>query len=233
MKVFTIGDIHGRIEALKEVLTLSKFDYNKDKLIVLGDVVDGGSNTYEVIEELLKIKNLVFVIGNHDEWFMDHLASGWAEEIWTSQGGKNTIESYGGKLQKVRTATEWVKIITQNVNIPVTHQDFFNRGVYYYVFDNMLFVHGGIEIGIPINKQEKHILLWDRNLIEIARAEKIPLYDRVFVGHTTTQTYDKEEPIFFNNLIMMDCGAGWSGKLCIMNVYTKEYWLSKKQIPAR
>jgi len=66
MKTFTIGDIHGRYKALKEVLKLSKFDYDNDKLIVLGDIVDGGINTYKVVEELLKIKNIIFVLGNHD-----------------------------------------------------------------------------------------------------------------------------------------------------------------------
>lgn len=76
-KRFAIGDIHGRYNALLEVLKKSKFNYQEDELIVLGDVSDGGYNTYEVIEELLKIKNLIFIMGNHDEWFLNHLRSGW------------------------------------------------------------------------------------------------------------------------------------------------------------
>lgn len=126
MRCFVIGDIHGRIEALKECLMLSKFDYNNDKLILLGDIVDGGYNTYEVVEELLKIKHIIFVLGNHDIWFMDYMKSGWSEDIWLSQGGRNTIESY----DKFK------------YNIPVTHQDFFNKALYYYIQDNKLFVHG-------------------------------------------------------------------------------------------
>ena len=66
MSRFTVGDIHGRYEALIEVLKASKFNYLEDKLILLGDICDGGYNTYEVVEELLKIKNLVFCLGNHD-----------------------------------------------------------------------------------------------------------------------------------------------------------------------
>ncbi len=62
MRRFVLGDVHGRILALKEVLKKSKFDYKKDKLIILGDVVDGGYNTYMVIEELLKIKNKILTI---------------------------------------------------------------------------------------------------------------------------------------------------------------------------
>ena len=55
-RTFVLGDCHGRFEALKQVLALSSFDYEEDKLIVLGDIVDGVPRTYEVGEELLKIK---------------------------------------------------------------------------------------------------------------------------------------------------------------------------------
>ena len=65
MKTFVIGDIHGRFKALKEVLKNSKFDYINDKLIVLGDIVDGGIRTYDVVEELLKIKKLKWKIIFH------------------------------------------------------------------------------------------------------------------------------------------------------------------------
>lgn len=235
-KIFCIGDIHGRIEALKEVLTLSKFDYEKDRLIVLGDIVDGGYNTYDVVEELLKINDVIFVLGNHDIWWLNHMASGWADEIWTSQGGKNTIKSYGGKIYEVPTATEWIKVITQDVTVPVTHQDFFNRGLPYYVEDNMLFIHGGFNarLGKKVGECNQECITWDRDLIEFAKEGNIiPGYKYVFVGHTTTQSHGEEKPIQFENLFMLDCGAGWNGKLAIMDIHTKEYWLSKRQTPAR
>ncbi len=76
MKRYVIGDIHGRYKALKEVLKKSNFNYDTDKLIVLGDVVDGGVNTYEVVEELLKIKNLIYILGNHDVFLLIILSQG-------------------------------------------------------------------------------------------------------------------------------------------------------------
>ncbi len=66
MKRYVVADIHGNCKALKQVLKRGKFDYKKDLLIVLGDVVDGFCDSYLVVEELLKIKNIVFIIGNHD-----------------------------------------------------------------------------------------------------------------------------------------------------------------------
>ncbi len=220
MRRFVLGDVHGRILALKEVLKNSKFDYKKDKLIILGDVVDGGYNTYMVIEELLKIKNKILILGNHDFWFMNHIDSDWAEYVWLSQGGKNTIDSYK------RAGFNYN-------NFPVTHQDFFNKGKYYHIEDNMLFVHGGFDVSKGVKHSSNYTLTWDRRLIEFARLFKIPKYNKVFVGHTSVQIYDnKLIPLKFNNLWMMDCGAGWSGKLAIMNIDTEEYWLSKKQKPA-
>lgn len=212
-KIFVLGDCHGRVKALKEVLKKSKFDYDRDKLIVIGDIVDGGINTYKVIEELLKIKNLIFIMGNHDEWFLDHIKSGWSGEIWLSQGGRNTLKSYKDK------------------NIPVTHQDFLNKAKYYHIEDDMLFVHGGFNPKHPIEEQPKEVLVWDRMLIDYAKVEPIKGYKKIFIGHTTTQQYSDCLPVRFNNLIMTDCGAGFNGKLCLMNIKTEKYWLSKKQEP--
>jgi serine/threonine protein phosphatase 1 len=220
MKKYVVGDIHGRWKALKQVLTLAKFDYENDKLILLGDIADGGFEVYQCVEELLKIKNLVFVIGNHDVWFMDYMKSGWSEDIWQLQGGKATVESYA----------------QFKYNIPVTHQEFFNTGVYYHIEDNKLFVHGGYDPRYPIDKQSKEILTWDRSLIERCRnGLKIKEYDRVFVGHTTTQGYDYDfVPIRFGKLIMMDTGAGWNGRLSMMNIDTEETFLSDMQnVPVR
>jgi len=248
MRTLVIGDIHGRFNALKQVLSKSKFDYNKDKLIILGDVVDGGKNTKEVIEELLKIKNKVFVLGNHDKWFLDYIKYLKAESIWINQGGRATFESYGGIIASDGYIIGNTEII-KNCFIPKTHIKFFENYVLYHEEvlknkNNMIFVHGGFDPNFNpvqiIDMGEENSLLWDRHLIQIAKQKIIPNYDKVFVGHTTTQPFYKEYndikgnkkgPIKFNNLIMMDCGGGWNGRLAIMNIETEEYWLSDLQEP--
>jgi len=231
MKRYVVGDIHGRVKALKEVLEKSNFDYDNDTLISLGDVTDGGINTYKVVEELLKIKNLIYVFGNHDEWFMNHIKSGWAEEIWLQQGGAETLKSYGASVIKAKRHWETSRLDTTNINIPITHQHFFNKGKYYYIKDNMLFVHGGFRPEVGVKKETRFNLIWDRDLIKYAQAgNTVKPYDWVFVGHTTTQTYGLTQPIRYKNLYMMDCGAGWNGKLAIMDIDTKKYKLSRQQV---
>lgn len=151
--------------------------------------------------------------------FMNHISSGWLGRIWTQQGGKNTLASY-----------------KKHIPLERAHQEFFNTAVPYYIQDNMLFVHGGFDArhGKTVEDANIELLTWDRDLIVYAReGNRIPGWDWIFVGHTTTEMYSWDlEPIRFQNLYMIDCGAGWTGKLCIMDIHTKEYWLSKQQNPA-
>jgi serine/threonine protein phosphatase 1 len=216
MKRFVIGDIHGRATALREVLNKAKFNYAKDKLIILGDVVDGGGESKEAVDELLKIKNKILITGNHDIWFIDSYKKGIIEYIWTSQGGAATIKSY-------------------NDGIPESHKKFFEEGIYYHIEDgDKLFVHGGFDVwhNKKVQETSEHILVWDRDIIEFVRkGNTIPNFKEVYIGHTTTQLYGPTEPIKFNNLYLLDCGAGYNGRLCLMNIDTKKHYLSKIQVP--
>jgi len=219
---YVVADLHGNFKALKEVLKKSKFDYDNDELIVLGDICDGYSDSYYIVEELLKIKNLVFVIGNHDAWFMSHMATGWAEHIWLAQGGMATLDSY--------------KCDSYNYKkIPQTHKDFYNKGVYYYEVDDMLFVHGGFHYPKHPNKNDIEVLTWDRTLFDRCKNDMIEIkgWKKVFIGHTSTEL-EGSEPIIIEprtkegaTLINIDCGAGWKGRLCLYNIDTDEYFLSK------
>jgi serine/threonine protein phosphatase 1 len=216
MKRFVIGDIHGRYEALVEVLKKCKFDYKKDKLIIIGDIVDGGTETKKCVDELLKIKKIVFVRGNHDNWFLDFFTKGIMETIWTSQGGMATLASYIEKNKK-------------RIFIPESHKKFFSKSVIYHIEDGMLFVHGGFDHKKGLKDTPENIM-WDRTLVEYAaKGNIIKKYKLVFVGHTPTQSYGALHPLFFSNLVMMDCGAGWDGKLAIVDIDTKKFWLSKPQ----
>ncbi len=220
MKRYVVGDIHGNFRALKQVLDRSNFNYDKDFLIIIGDVVDGYSCSYECVEELIKIKNKVFIIGNHDVWWMNHMSSGWAEDIWLIQGGEQTKKSYESKGYHYK-------------KLPKTHRDFFSKGVYWYELDEMLFVHGGFDY--PKHPRDCKIedLTWDRELIRRMRnGLKIKEWKKIFIGHTTTEDIDSKPSIIdyhkdeFAKLIRVDCGAGWSGRLCLYNIDNDEYFLS-------
>jgi len=229
MTRYVMGDPHGRKEALLQVLIACKFDYENDELVCLGDICDGGPNTMGVVEILLKIKHLVLVLGNHDRWFLKHIASGWDGENWVQQGGAVTLESYGAKVKLAEYILDDSEIDTSKLIIPVTHQEFFNRGKYYHIVDDMIFVHGGFDPRIPIKDNSNATLCWDRQLIDYARGHNVEGYDKVFVGHSTTLRNGSALPDHRSNLWMLDTGAGHCGRLTIMNTDTEQYWQSDIQ----
>lgn len=210
-KQFVIGDIHAGYRSLKQCLERSNFNYDEDQLIVLGDIVDGWSETPLVIEELLKIKNLILIEGNHDTWAREWFKFGARPIIWTQQGGQATIDSY-----------------IANPELMIKHREFFDKAVKCYVDEDRLFVHGGFRLGIPADEQDLRYLSWDRDLYDRRNnILDISPYKEVFIGHTSTWNIS-HLPFERNNVWFLDQGAGWEGVLTIMNVNTKEFWQSDK-----
>jgi serine/threonine protein phosphatase 1 len=201
----------------------SGFSCEKDRLICLGDVADRRRGVKHCVEELLKVKDLVYVLGNHDLWAMKWMNEMDSPGIWRQQGGEVTMESYRD-------------------GVPDSHLDFFRRAVYYHIESNRLFVHGGINESLPLEKQDPDDFLWDRTLVFNAIEQrgsnrKFTSFDEVFVGHTPTLNFTQEErgnipsdhPIRACNIWLLDTGAGWSGgRLTMMDVETKEFWQSDR-----
>lgn len=219
-RLFVIGDIHGAYKALKQCLDKSNFDYEKDILVCLGDIADGWPEVPECIEELLKIKNLLLVIGNHDDWLDKWFKLGQRPPEWEMQGGKATIDAYLAKPK-----------------LMIKHRDFFNRACQYVVDNsNRMYVHGGFQRGVDLKSQTQTMLMWDRTLATKAAGSKkgknalnVQEFKEVYLGHTTVNYFKKlpkNKPHQGGNVWLMDTGAGWEGVLTIMDVDTKEYWQS-------
>ncbi|MFI5140704.1 MAG: metallophosphoesterase [Sphingobacteriales bacterium] len=215
MKTFVVGDIHGTYRALLQCFERSSFNNRNDRLIVIGDICDGYPEVRQCIDELLKVKHCDLIIGNHDIWTLNWASLGIKPEIWTKQGGNRTIASYSGRP------------------MPKSHVDFLKNGQLWLEINDQIFVHGGFKPGVPLTSHNAQTLVWDRGLLDLAwkshlmnHACRIGGYKDIFIGHTTTQLYDSLKPIHACNVWDIDTGAGWSGKLTIMNVKTKEYWQS-------
>lgn len=237
-RTFVLGDIHGRHDRLMEVLRLCEFDYKNDILIQLGDVCDRGRDTYKVVEELLKISNLIKIRGNHDAWFYDFIRTGVSDSGWLHHGGNLTINSYMGNLN-TDGFIKYIGLLPEHM--PETHKEFFKSQIPYYVDDqNRMFVHGGFnrhDLVSEVPKEQEHIFWWDRDLFMSALSHKDvgrefktkDDFKEIYIGHTPTIMWKKQEPMFAanNRIINIDTGAGYSeGKLTIMDIDTKEYFQS-------
>ncbi|MFH1504171.1 MAG: metallophosphoesterase [Candidatus Omnitrophota bacterium] len=212
MRTFALGDIHGAYKAMMQCFERAKFDYKKDRLIAMGDVCDGYPEVKQCIDELLKVKQCDLVIGNHDMWALDWALKGDMPEIWTRQGGNRTIASYNGG------------------HMPREHIEFLKGGQLWLERGDQIFVHGGFNPDISLKSHNAQTLVWDRTLLDMAwkkqmdgHNSQLGKYKDIFVGHTTTELYKTLQPIHACNVWNLDTGAGWSGKLTIMDVDLKEY----------
>jgi serine/threonine protein phosphatase 1 len=243
MRTLVMGDVHGGFKAMKHALEEANFDYENDRLICLGDVVDGWSQTKEVIDELLKIKKLVYLLGNHDEWALEYYngetrysESGpvIAKNIWTSQGGQSTLESLG----------------TYNEQDP-KYLEFLKSGKLYYEIinanpegenDRIIFAHGNIpnqmyNMKKLVEKEETWHFIWERHLIKEAARQRNSKkwidkrFKEIYLGHSAVSLMMPVEehqwkPQKMTNIIAMDTNAGYDGKVSIMDIKTKEIFQS-------
>lgn len=204
MKTYVLGDVHGGYKALVQVLDRAGFDYETDRLISLGDIADGWPDVAECFEELLVIKNLVMVRGNHDNWLLNYLRFEEAPQIWTSQGGAHTLLSYA-----------------KHPELKVKHRDFLMATPFYFVDENNnLYVHGGIIPGKMPQDIDPEDLMWDRGLWHMAQTQEsihVPGFNHVYVGHTSIWKKCKI-PSTVGNVTFVDTGGGWEGKLSLMEV---------------
>lgn len=226
MSTFVIGDIHGANKALLQCLELCEFNNEEDTLISLGDICDGWSEVYECVETLLGIKNLIAIRGNHDQWFYEFIRTGIHGSQW-QQGADATRESYMKNC---------------DMKIPDSHERFFGTQMNYYVDEqNRCFVHGGYNRHELINEQHyPYIYYWDRDLFLQAMSygkaseewrQSYKFKDKnnfkeVFIGHTTTTTWNSKVPLHAANIWNLDTGGGFEGKVTIMNIDTHEFWQS-------
>jgi len=237
MRRLVMGDIHGAYKALKQCLNQSGFDYEKDLLIQLGDVVDGYPDSFDCVDELLKIKHLVAIKGNHDDWFAEFIKTDFHPYFW-NHGGKGTLSSYldhAGKSGDFFQSRNGYKSALEPNDIPASHQAFFARQQTYYIDEEKrCFVHAGFNAKLPFLAQDEEEYYWDRSLWESAllcqrKGEQFAIqadFKEIYIGHTPTLNYDTDRPMHAFNIHNLDTGAGHNGRLTIMDIETGAFWQS-------
>lgn len=223
-RTFTIGDIHGGLRALEELIEKLKLT-EKDTLIFLGDYVDGWSESAQVIDYLIALEQkqkCIFIKGNHDKYSEDWLKKGIESEVWLFHGGTQTIKSYKGYSHEEKLA----------------HIAFYERMKLFYVDDeNRLFIHAGFtSMHGPYKEVYESNYNWDRTLWEMALTmdkrikkdsliypKRLLLFKEIYIGHTPTTHYNKTVPMQGCNVWNVDTGAAFKGRLTALDIETKEY----------
>lgn len=227
MRTLVIGDIHGGLKALVQLLEVAKVTEN-DKLIFLGDYVDGWSESAQLMDYLIdlnKTHTCVFIKGNHDVWCETWLKTQVANETWLIHGGQLTVDSY-----KHYSSEQMAQ-----------HVEFFDSMPFYYESENNnLFIHAGFtSMHGPKKEFHRSNYNWDRTLWEMAmvmdtRIEKdsllfpkrLAIYNEIYIGHTPTLHFGSDKPMNGCNVWNIDTGAAFKGKLSCMDITTKEVFQS-------
>ena len=227
MRTLVIGDIHGAYAALLEVLERARVTPD-DLLIFLGDYADRGKHTPEVLDELIALQQthqVIYLRGNHDALCCDFLLGKPMSDLWRSRGGKATEEAY--------------RDYTKEDKQP--HIDFL-QSLKNYLLDgqNRLFLHAGFTDrgGVKYEFFTENFY-WDRTLWELALAtpedlpptdpyypKRLTLYKEIYIGHTPTLNYGTDQPMCRYHIWNLDTGAGFTGRVTLMDIDTKEYWQS-------
>lgn len=104
---------------------------------------------------------------------------------------------------------------------------------YILEMDDMLFIHGGFRPNWHPALQMPDLLMWDRNLIREAYKNfrlgyptQYQGYKKIFLGHTSITNMGFDTPQTWGNIVAMDTGGGWEGKLSIMDIDSGEFWQS-------
>lgn len=227
VRVYAIGDIHGRLDLLDDLLfrieadDQSRGDGIETQLIFLGDLVDRGPNSAGVVQRALELKEsgrpVRFLMGNHEEVFLKAMqGSREALRFLVKIGGRATILSYGVSAEEYDALDYDDLADLVAARVPQAHIDFIAGFENQIQVGDYLFVHAGIRPRVPLEEQTGGDLRWIRQEFLDFRGD----HGLVVVhGHTITEDVE-ERP----NRIGIDTGAFASGKLTALGLEGGERW---------
>ena len=192
-RILAIGDVHGCHQALATLLGLLAVTPS-DVVVFLGDAVDRGPSSKQVVDEILSLSDscqVVFIMGNHEEMLRDAISGRGLINKWLRDaGGQATLDSYGGSLS----------------NVPPEHIRFLVSAVPYWETETDIFIHASIEADISLANQTSDFLRWKH----LSGSEQPHVSGkRVICGHTTQRD---GVPLVFDGWVCIDTfphGGKW------------------------
>ena len=214
MRVYAIGDVHGRADLLEELISRINAHsagnpIRKTVEVYLGDYVDRGPASREVVDMLSKRRrshSLICLKGNHEAFVSRFIIDPAVLENWRQVGGLATIVSYGlrppinaDKGQQIELARAFDRAM------PDEHRRFLRELTLSFTCGDFFFVHAGVRPGVLLSRQREEDLLWIRDDFLLYEGE----FSKIIVhGHTPVLTPDVR-----SNQINIDTGAYATGQL--------------------
>jgi len=226
IRIYAVGDIHGRLDLLDDLLEQIRRDDRdhgaaRTQIIFLGDLIDRGPDSRSVVERLLKMRSednrLRFLIGNHEEVFLRALEGDLRSlRFLVRIGGRETLISYGITEEEYRRLDYEDLAEALRERVPAEHVAFLSAFERWVEIGDYLFVHAGIRPGIGLQDQAQSDLCWIRDDFLKHRES----FGKMIVhGHSITNDVDIQ-----SNRIGIDTGAFASGRLTAIGLQGNERW---------
>ncbi len=228
IRLLIISDIHGCHKEFNALLRKVNCKPSEDKLILLGDYVDRGLHSKEIIEQVMRLKEewgVIVLKGNHDKMAYDALTNedDKLDVHWLNNGGFHTMMSYCGEdfFENDFSWNNYVKAKEYIRNKYKHHLDFLSSLSLYYETKEHIFVHAGIDPTLDDWKtQKEYDFIWIRELFYNNRITNTNNKTVVF-GHTSTIHLHETADIWFSpdgDKIGIDGGCAYDMQLNCLEI---------------
>jgi serine/threonine protein phosphatase 1 len=216
MRTLAIGDIHGCHVALTTLLE-QVAPRTGDRIIFLGDSIDRGPVSREVVESLLLLSDKcapAFLRGNHEVMVLDASEDALKANVWQSYGGFEALISYGANCSQ-----NWAAII------PETHWKFFERTARYFETENHIFVHACLDAEADMDEPD-WLLYWE----SLDRLKPHKSGKRIVCGHSPQRS---GQILDLGFALCIETGAVNGSWLTCLDVCTGEWWQANEKRETR
>jgi serine/threonine protein phosphatase 1 len=214
IRIFAVGDIHGRLDLLDRVLKaidsdVVEFPIGDAVEVFVGDYVDRGPDSRQVLDRLIArscTRRTIFLRGNHEVFLAQFIHNPSILRQWQRIGGLETLMSYGlSPSINADTATQDRLATGLDQAMPFTHRRFLDELKTSFTCGDFYFVHAGVRPGVPLAEQRQEDLLWIRQEFLLHKQD----YGKIIVhGHTPAPHVEVH-----TNRINIDTGAYATGNL--------------------
>ena len=194
-RIIAIGDVHGCLFALKKLIKKIKPEA-EDQFLFLGDLIDRGNHSKEVIDYLIKLSSLYschFLMGNHELMYLEYLENRNNSNEWLCNGGEATLQSYNSRDGR---------------DLPQDHLLFFRNCQLFIETENYLFTHGGLDPELSVRDNFRYYkpeeFCWQRVHMQSSFLERnsYKWEKTVVCAHTPVPV-----PIMLEQLVAIDTGC--------------------------
>lgn len=217
---FAIGDIHGCYHTFASLVEDKIGLTQKDQLFLLGDYINKGSRSREVLDYILELKeagNQIYpLMGNHEYLLL--------RDVALCEKSKNPVQ--------IKDLIESIELLGLNGRVEERYLEFMQSLPYYYKLDNFILVHAGLDFKAKNPLSDKMSMISARDYdVDLSKTN-----GRILIhGHTPTHLDEIERQIITHKKlgrINLDNGCVYKryeleadrdlGRLCALNLDSME-----------